>query len=126
MMTQAVQTAQQFRSSGYDIRNSPLLNVLHAGKMAGLTFEEIKSHYPVEMAEREAHPITYRWPGPSGQAHSDVIHRLRGVILELERMKDHILLITHRALIWVLLRICREVRLQYGRLHCIPFIWYSR
>ena len=33
----------------------------------------------------------------------DVIHRLKAVILELERMKDHVLLVTHRAVVRVLL-----------------------
>lgn len=103
MMTQAVQTAQPWQSAGYTVRKSPLLNDLDAGKMAGMTFEEIQTQYPFEMAEREAYPMTYRWPGPGGEAHADVIHRLRAVILELERTRDHVLLITHRAVMRVLL-----------------------
>lgn len=102
MMTQAMQTAQYFTSTQYTVRNSPLLNDLHAGSMAGLTFEEIRDRYPREMAAREADSMTYRWPGPGGEAYLDVIHRLRAIILELERVKDHVLLITHRAVIRVL------------------------
>lgn len=103
MMTQALQTAQPLLSAGYNVRNSPLLNDLHAGKMAGMTFEEIQLRYPNEMQERAAYPMTYRWPGPGGEAHSDVIHRLRAIILDLERTRDHVLLITHRAVMRVLL-----------------------
>lgn len=103
MMTQAIQTAQHFTAAQYMVKNSPLLNDLHAGKMTGMTFEEIEQQYPRELADREADPVSYRWPGPGGEAHLDVIHRLRAVILELERSKDHVLLITHRAVMRVLL-----------------------
>ncbi|KAK5082616.1 6-phosphofructo-2-kinase [Exophiala xenobiotica] len=103
MMTQAIQTAQHFTTAQYMVKNSPLLNDLHAGKMTGMTFEEINQQYPREMADRKAAPVSYRWPGPGGEAHLDMIYRLRAVILELERSKDHILLITHRAVMRVLL-----------------------
>lgn len=102
MMTQAIRTAQYFPSTQYNVRNSPLLNDLHPGSMAGLTFGDIRYQYPREMAARDADKMTYRWPGPGGEAYLDVIHRLRAVILELERMRDHILLVTHRAVMRIL------------------------
>lgn len=103
MMTQAVQTAQFFGDEDFARKQMKMLDDLHAGKMAGLTFEEIRSLYPDEAAARKKDSLHYRWPGLGGEGYVDVIHRLRTVILELERMTDHVLLITHAAVARVLL-----------------------
>ena len=103
MMEQARETGQVFNDNKYEIKHLRVLNDLHAGNMEGMTFEQISSAYSNEMAMRQRDPVYYRWPGSGGESYADVIHRLRSVIVELERMRDHVLLITHRAVARVLL-----------------------
>ena len=103
MMEQARETGQAFDDSEYQIKHLRMLDDLHAGEMEGLTFRQISLAHSNEMAMRRKDPVYYRWPGSGGESYADVIHRLRPVIVELERMKDHVLLITHRAVARVLL-----------------------
>jgi hypothetical protein len=53
----------------------------------------------------------------------DVIHRLRPIILELERRKDHILLLTHRAVVRVLLSYFLDLRRDDLAEMVIPKNW---
>ena len=41
--------------------------------------------------------------GPGGEGYLDIINRLRAVIVEAERMTDHVLLVGHRSVARVLL-----------------------
>ena len=52
---------------------------------------------------RRRDKLAYRYPGPGGEGYLDVINRIRPVIVELERMTDHVLLIGHRGIARVLL-----------------------
>jgi broad specificity phosphatase PhoE len=52
---------------------------------------------------RKADKLHYRYPGVGGESYLDVINRLRAVIVEVERMTDHVLLIGHRVVARVLL-----------------------
>lgn len=103
MMPQAVQTSMHFPDDHFEKKQIKLLDDLNAGDMAGLTFEQIRTTYPAEFSSRKRSKLLYRWPGPGGEAYADVINRLRPVILDLERMTNHLLLITHRAVVRVLL-----------------------
>lgn len=126
-MTQAVETSRSFGPGEYEVRNLRMLNDLHAGKMEGLTFAEISRVYGDEMTMRQQNPVHYRWPGSGGESYADVIHRLRPIIMELERLDDHVLLITHRAVARVLLAYFQElkwdaiteVEVPPGRLFCV-------
>jgi 6-phosphofructo-2-kinase len=109
MMTQAMQTAQFFDETRYEVKHLKMLDDLHAGKMEGLTFAEIQATYAEEMASRRKSKLHYRWPGPGGEGYVDVINRLRPVIIELERMRDPVLIITHRAVARVLLAYFRTL-----------------
>jgi 6-phosphofructo-2-kinase len=108
-MTQAIETGQSFDMDRYRVRHLRMLDDLNAGDMAGLTFADIESSYPEEMAKRRENPVFYRWPGLAGESYADVISRLRPVINELERSEDHVLLITHRAVARVLLSYFQEL-----------------
>lgn len=61
------------------------------------------------MALRRKQPVYYRWPGSGGESYADLINRLRPIIIELERMEDDVLLITHRAVARVLLAYFQEL-----------------
>lgn len=103
MLKRSVQSAQYFCDEEYDIKQMRMLDELNAGYMEGLTYEEIRSKYSEEYERRRADKISYRYPGPGGEGYLDVINRIRPVIVELERMTDHCLLITHRSVARVLL-----------------------
>ncbi|KAI1812359.1 6-phosphofructo-2-kinase-domain-containing protein [Poronia punctata] len=100
---QAVQTGQSFPNVSYDKTATKMLDDLNAGTMAGLTVEEIMKRHPDEYAARRRDKLLYRWPGLGGEGYVDLIVRLRPLILELERTTDNIVLITHRAVVRVLI-----------------------
>ena len=102
-MEQARETGQTFNDKEYQIKHLRMLDDLHAGEMEGMTFKQISLSHSNEMTSRRKDPVYWRYPGSGGESYADVIHRLRPVIVELERMKDHVLLITHRAVARVLL-----------------------
>ncbi|KAF2012994.1 bifunctional 6-phosphofructo-2-kinase/fructose-2,6-bisphosphate 2-phosphatase [Aaosphaeria arxii CBS 175.79] len=109
-MPQAIETALPFDSAIYPKRQMKMLDDLNAGIMAGLTYSQIQTLHPDEYAARKANKLLYRWPGTGGEGYIDVINRLRVVILELERVRDHLLLVTHRAVVRVLLAYFWDLR----------------
>jgi 6-phosphofructo-2-kinase len=109
-MPQAIQTASGFCDELFAKSQMKALDDLNAGDMAGLTFEEISRLQPAVYAARKQYKLQYRWPGLGGECYVDVIHRLRPVILELERRKGHVLLLTHRAVVRVLLSYFLDLR----------------
>ncbi|KAK5049311.1 hypothetical protein LTR84_004240 [Exophiala bonariae] len=127
IMVQAVETSKFFPEDEYLIRKFRTLNDLHAGQMEGLTFSEILDSHEDQMNLRRQDPVHYRWPGTGGESYADVIHRLRPIIMELERLDDHVLLITHRAVARVLLAYFKEldwdriadVEVPPGRVFCV-------
>ncbi|CRG83194.1 6-phosphofructo-2-kinase [Talaromyces islandicus] len=103
MMKRAIQTTSYFNDDDYDIKQMRMLDELYAGKMEGMTYEEIKERFPDEYESRRKEKLQYRYPGPGGEGYLDVINRLRTVIVEAERTTDHVLLVTHRSVARVLL-----------------------
>ncbi|GES66640.1 6-phosphofructo-2-kinase 1 [Aspergillus terreus] len=103
MMKRSIQTVDYYNEEDYDVKQMKMLDELHAGKMEGMTYEEIREKYPDDYATRKKDKLYYRYPGPGGEGYLDVINRLRAVIVEVERMTDHVLLVTHRAVARVLL-----------------------
>lgn len=79
-----------------------MLDDLNAGALMGLTFEEIAERYPEEYAARKRDRLNYRSPGLGGEGYLDLIVRLRPLIVELERTTDNLMIITHRAVIRIL------------------------
>ena len=66
-------------------------------------YDEIKQKYPEEYAARRANKLAFRYPGPGGESYMDVIHRMKELIVEVERMTDHVILVGHRVVARVLL-----------------------
>ena len=52
---------------------------------------------------RKRDKLHYRYPGAGGEGYLDIINRLRAVIVEVERMTDHVILVGHRSVARVLL-----------------------
>lgn len=103
MLKRSIQTAENFDEEEYDVKQMRMLDELNAGIMEGLTYEAIKAKYSDEYECRKSDKLAYRYPGPGGEGYLDIINRMRPVIVELERMTDHCLLITHRSVARVLL-----------------------
>lgn len=103
MLKRSVQSGQYFCDEDFEVKQMRMLDELNAGIMEGLTYDEIRTKYADEYLRRRRDKLAYRYPGPGGEGYLDVINRIRPVIVELERMTDHCLLITHRSVARVLL-----------------------
>jgi 6-phosphofructo-2-kinase len=103
MLKRSVQSAQHFCDEDYEVKQMRMLDELNAGIMEGLTYDEIRTKHAEEYLRRRRDKLAYRYPGPGGEGYLDVINRIRPVIVELERMTDHCLLVTHRSVARVLL-----------------------
>ncbi|EFR03393.1 6-phosphofructo-2-kinase 1 [Nannizzia gypsea CBS 118893] len=103
MLTRCSQTAQFFDEEEYDIKEMRMLNELNAGVMEGLTYDEIRERFPSDFETRRKEKLHYRFPGPGGEGYLDVVNRLRAVIVEVERMTDHVLLVGPRSVARTLL-----------------------
>ncbi|HVZ35412.1 MAG TPA: 6-phosphofructo-2-kinase/fructose-2,6-bisphosphatase [Polyangiaceae bacterium] len=73
------------------------LNEIEAGVCDGLTYAEIKERYPEEWRARSRDKLGYRYP--QGESYMDVIQRVEPVVLELERQRRPILIISHQAVL---------------------------
>lgn len=67
-----------------------------------MTYAEVSSTYPDEYTARVGDKLGYRYPG-GGESYVDVIERVKPLILELERVRDHVLIIAHQAVLRTLL-----------------------
>ncbi|KAI8373916.1 6-phosphofructo-2-kinase-domain-containing protein [Blakeslea trispora] len=92
MLKRSMETAAYFDPDEYDIKNRE-----------GMTYEEIKTQYPAEFEARQENKLYYRYPGMGGESYIDVIHRLQSMIIELERMSQSCLIVTHRVVLRILL-----------------------
>jgi broad specificity phosphatase PhoE len=73
------------------------LNEIEAGTCDGLTYPEIRARFPEEYAVRQRDKLSYRYP--QGESYMDVIERVEPVVLELERQKRPVLVISHQAVL---------------------------
>lgn len=76
------------------------LDELNGGLCEGLTFSAIEKKFPNEIAKRMKNKFLHRWP--RGESYKDVVARIDPVVLELERKKKPILIISHQAVTRVL------------------------
>lgn len=70
---------------------------IDAGECDGLTYEEIRRQHPQEFAARAKDKLRYRYP--RGESYEDVIQRLEPVIVELERQREPVLVVSHQAVL---------------------------
>jgi 6-phosphofructo-2-kinase len=104
MLQRSIQTAQDFEDDeNYDVKNWEMLNEIHAGKFEGMTYEDIRKSFPEEYKKRAQDKLNYVYPGVGGEGYLQVISRLRDMVRELERIKDHVLIIGHRSVARVLM-----------------------
>ncbi|XP_054798477.1 6-phosphofructo-2-kinase/fructose-2,6-bisphosphatase-like [Prosopis cineraria] len=73
------------------------LDEINAGACDGMTYEEIKKNMPEEYGSRKKDKLRYRYP--RGESYLDVIQRLEPVIIELERQRAPVVVISHQAVL---------------------------
>lgn len=104
MLRRSVETAEYFEEDeDYDVKNWEMLNEMHTGSFEGMTYDEIAAKYPDEYKKRSADKLNYIYPGVGGEGYLRVINRLRDMVREIERITDHVLLISHRSVCRVLI-----------------------
>ncbi|KAJ2978069.1 hypothetical protein NUW58_g7612 [Xylaria curta] len=104
MLTRSIETAQHFEADDdYDVKHWEMLNELNAGKFEGLTYEEIARDHNDEYNKRQMDKLHYVYPGVGGEGYLQVISRLRDMVREIERIKDHLVIIGHRSVCRVLM-----------------------
>jgi 6-phosphofructo-2-kinase len=128
MLKRGVQTAEAFdQDEDYDVKNWEMLNELNAGSFEGLTYDEIANKYPEEYEKRSKDKLHYIYPGVGGEGYLQVISRLRDMVREIERIKDHVLIIGHRSIARVLMAYFMDLTrddiadldVPLGMLYCI-------
>lgn len=128
MLKRGVQTAEVFdQDDDYDVKHWEMLNELNAGDFEGLTYDEIASRHPQEYAKRVKDKLHYIYPGVGGEGYLQVISRLRDMVREIERIKDHVLIIGHRSIARVLMAYFMDLTrddiadldVPLGMLYCI-------
>ncbi|ORX90782.1 bifunctional 6-phosphofructo-2-kinase/fructose-2,6-bisphosphate 2-phosphatase [Basidiobolus meristosporus CBS 931.73] len=112
MLRRAVETAENFDPEEFDIKHMKFLNEIYAGVCEGMTYKEIQEKFPDEFKARSASKFYYRYPGMGGESYCDVIQRLSPVIVELERTRNSVLIITHRAIMRSLLAYFMDIPLR--------------
>lgn len=103
MLLRAIETGNYFNDQEYNVKAMRMLNELGGGKYDGMTYDEIRRKHPKEFESRIKNKLTYRYPGVGGESYLDVLVRLRPVINEIERTTDHLLIVSHRVVLRVLL-----------------------
>ncbi|KAI1245507.1 hypothetical protein MGN70_012397 [Eutypa lata] len=104
MLTRSIQTAEYFEADeDYDVKHWEMLNELNAGKFEGMSYEQIAREHTDEYVKRQRDKLHYMYPGVGGEGYLQVISRLRDMVREIERIKDHLVIIGHRSVCRVLL-----------------------
>lgn len=104
MLKRSIKTADDFEADDdYDVKNWEMLNELNAGDFEGLTYGEIAEQYPLEYNKRHLDKLHYIYPGVGGEGYLQIISRLRDMVREIERIKDHVLIVGHRSIARVLM-----------------------
>jgi 6-phosphofructo-2-kinase len=104
MLKRSNETAEYFEADDdYDVKAWELLNELNAGTFEGMTYDEIALKHPGEYEKRHHDKLQYIYPGVGGEGYLQVINRLRDMVREVERINDHVLIISHRSVCRVLM-----------------------
>ena len=80
---------------------SNLLNEINAGICENMTYKEVEEKYSELFRSRKDNKLHFRYPG--GESYMDILEKLKLFILNLECVNQPILIISHRAVIRVLL-----------------------
>lgn len=93
-LRRTLDTASKSGFSSIQLRN---LDEIDAGLFDSFTYDEIESSHPEEAAARGSDKLRYRYP--RGESYEDVISRLEPVIIEIERQRDPVVIVSHQAVL---------------------------
>lgn len=93
-LNRAVSTASQLPWPHESLR---ALDEIDAGVCDGWTYDEVQARLPDEFAARKADKLRYRYP--RGESYQDVFTRLNPMILELERVREPLIVVAHQAIL---------------------------
>ncbi|KAJ3265695.1 hypothetical protein HDU77_004225 [Chytriomyces hyalinus] len=102
-LLRALTSIEGFEDGNWDVYHFKVLGEIFAGICEDMTYGEIASTYPEIWEERSKNKLLFRYPGPGGESYLDVIERLRPIIVELERMENDIMIVTHQVVMRTLL-----------------------
>lgn len=103
-LNRSIETGDAFENEiKYEKKQLRLLNELGTGNFDGMTYQEIQEKFPSEFEKRLADKMVYRYPGIGGESYLDVIIRLKPIINEIERSKNHLMIISHRVVCRILM-----------------------
>lgn len=119
------QTTHFFPKNEYHFKSFKLLNDIGCGSFDSITESEFRSEN--DYGEYLSNKLSYRYPGLGGESYLDLIARLRPIIVELERLKDHVCIVTHTVIVRVLLcyfmnldrEMLTELDVQHGYVYCV-------
>lgn len=94
------------------------LDEIDAGTCDGMTYDEIRASLPNEADARGRDKFRYRYP--RGESYQDLIERLEPVILELERARTPLLVVSHNAVARVLYGYLMELAPEVSPFHDVP------
>lgn len=121
------ETAQYFPPNEFQMKSFRMLNDICYGSLDSSKDYDFKIERFDEYYNMIQNKLSYRFPGLGGESYLDLISRLRPIIIELERCKEHVLLISHRVVIRVLLcyfmnlskEMLTELDVNHGYVYCI-------
>ncbi|KAJ3291588.1 hypothetical protein HK104_005958 [Borealophlyctis nickersoniae] len=102
-LRRTIESADYFDEQYYEVKKIKALNEIYAGQCENMTYDEIQQRYPEEFRDRAKNKLLYRYSGSGGESYVDVIERLRPIIIELERMRTSVLIVTHQVVMRTLL-----------------------
>lgn len=83
----------------FPVYDTLLLDELRGGDFHGMTRAQIKAEHPREFEAREKNKLNYRYPGVGGESYLDVIERVKPIIIELERQRRSVVIVSHTAVV---------------------------
>lgn len=111
-LKRTIQTAKNLNFPKYEFNE---LNEINAGIYENMTFEEFKINYPDEYNKRINNKLNYKYK--NGESYIDLINRTDSIIKKISNTNDDILIISHQAILRVLIG-----SLLNKKLEDIPFI----
>jgi len=97
----AFHTAWPFLQQGYRVVEKPTMGEINPGVWDGLSPEMARERYPDEWDRFVKDPYSHR--APRAESYHDLAVRLEPTIIELERERDDLLIISHASVIRCLL-----------------------
>jgi len=77
--------------------SNSVLNELRGGELDKMTHADIKHKFPEIWEQRMKDKLHFRYPGAGGESYIDLIQRIKPVIIELERQRKSVLIVSHLA-----------------------------